>query len=232
MIDLLSKGKIEVNDSIYLKDPMSSKLGMKILAGGVDMLSEIGFDELTFRKLAFDIDTTEASIYRYFENKHKLLLYLTCWYWGWMEYRLVFTLANIQCPKERLARAIKLLTQEIDQNDNHDHIDTMKLYDILVTESSKSYLIKSVDKVNQDGAYLGYKKCVGRVSDIVLEINPEFQYPHMLISTAIEGAHHQRFFSAHLPRLTDQLSGEDSVVTFYLMMVFNTIGATYQEQTF
>ena len=33
----------------------------------------------------------------------------------------------------------------------------------------------------------------------------------MLVSTIIEGTHHQRFFAEHLPRLTNVVEGEDSV---------------------
>jgi hypothetical protein len=45
----------------------------------------------------------------------------------------------------------------------------------------------------------------------------------MLISTMIEGAHNQRFFAEHLPRLTDVIKGEDSVTQFYLDMVTKSI---------
>ena len=37
-------------------------------------------EEFTFRKLAQKINTTEASVYRYFENKHRLLIYILAWY--------------------------------------------------------------------------------------------------------------------------------------------------------
>ena len=58
-----------------------------------------------------------------------------------------------------------------------------------------------------------------RVGDIVLEINPTFKYPNMLISTVLEGAHNQRFFAQHLPRLTNTVEGEDAITEFYLQMV-------------
>ncbi|NQY67845.1 MAG: TetR/AcrR family transcriptional regulator, partial [Flavobacteriales bacterium] len=83
---LLSNIAIRVNNSIYLKDPESSDLGKNILGGGIDMIDEIGFEDFTFKKLAKEIGSTEASVYRYFESKHKLLLYIISWYWSWMEY--------------------------------------------------------------------------------------------------------------------------------------------------
>ena len=45
----------------------------------------------------------------------------------------------------------------------------------------------------------------------------------MLLSTVIEGSHMQRYFAAHLPRLTDAVKGEDSIEEFYKEMVFKTI---------
>jgi hypothetical protein len=43
------------------------------------------------------------------------------------------------------------------------------------------------------------------------------------VSTMIEGAHHQRFFADHLPRLTDSIKGKDSITSFYKEMVLKAI---------
>lgn len=40
----------------------------------------------------------------------------------------------------------------------------------------------------------------------------------MLISTIIEGAHHQNYFSKHLPALTDVEEGKNNIVEFYLKL--------------
>ncbi len=223
MKQLLSQVAFKINDHIYIKDPMSSDLGRRIIAGSVDMIDDIGFEAFTFRKLGNAISSTEASIYRYFESKHKLLLYLTAWYWRWMEYRLAFSLANVDSPEERLGRAIKLLAEEVTEETRDDHINRIKLYHIAINESSKAYLTREVDDENKYGVFGAYKALVGRVSDIILEINPDYQYPHMLVSTIIEGAHHQRFFADHLPRLTDVSDDHDAIVTFYSEMVTKAI---------
>lgn len=186
-------------------------------------MDEIGFDQFTFKKLAKYIGSTEASIYRYFESKHKLLLYFTSWYWAWMEYKLVFKLANIESPTERLERAIHLVTEQVEEDGNIPHINEIKLNRILISESSKAYLTKHVDDENKEGVFAFYKEFVQRISDNVLEINPNFKYPHMLVSTVIEGSHHQRYFAEHLPRLTDVISGEDAITCFYTKLVFSVI---------
>ena len=223
MSGLSTKVSIQVNSKIYLKDPETSDLGRKIISGGIYMIDDMGFESFTFIKLGLAINSTEASIYRYFENKHKLLLYLISWYWGWMEYRLMFGLANISSPVERLQRAITLLTEEITQDNSFEHIDKVKLNHIVINDSSKTYLTKQVDEENKEGSFLIYKEVVARNSDIIMEINPNYKYPHMLISTVIEAAHHQRFFAEHLPRLTDVVKGEDSITEFSKETVLKAI---------
>lgn len=222
-MDLLSNLSIRINEHIYHKDPQSSELGRKIITGSIDMIDELGFENFTFRKLGAHINSTEASVYRYFENKYKLLLYLTSWYWGWMEYRLVFGLANVSAAEDRLERAILIVTEEIAEDSNFSHINEVKLNRIVIAESSKAYLTKAVDEVNKEGVFAGYKQIVAFISDIILEINPSYKYPHMLISTVIEGAHLQRYFAEHLKRLTDCIEGEDSTTEFYRDMVFKSI---------
>ena len=223
MQNLVSTIAIKTNESIYLKDPFSSELGKRIVSGGIDLIADLGFEQFTFRKLGEHIHSPEASVYRYFENKHKLLLYITSWYWGWMEYQMVFSTANIASPEERLKRTVLLLTGPMESALSFPMINPENLHQIVITESSKSYLTSEVDDVNKRGVFQGYKRVVGRVSDIVLEMNPTYPFPHMLISTIVEGSHHQRFFADHLPRLTDQVKGKDAIAEFYTELVFKAI---------
>ena len=223
MDNLLSNIKIEVNDKVFIKDPESSELGKRIVQGTIGLIDEIGFEQFTFKKLAKEIKTSEASIYRYFDSKHHLLVYITLWYWGWMEYRIVFKLMNIESAEERLTIAVKTLTEVIEEDKDFNHINKVKLHRIVIRESSKIYLNKSVDNENSEGFFLAYKRLVERVVKIILEINPTYKYPHMLVSTIIEGAHHQRYFAKHLPRLTDVVNGEDAVTTFYQKMALTQL---------
>lgn len=223
MKQLLSSINIKVNENVYLKNPESSELGKKIIAGSIDLINEMGFETFTFKKLGQAIGSTEASIYRYFESKHKLLLYLNCWFWSWTEYKMMFGLANISSPEERLRKAILLLTQEVGEDNSFMHINELKLNQIVISESSKAYLTKEVDQDNKLGVYAVQKQLVQRVSDIILEINPTYKYPHMLISTVIEGAHLQRYFAEHLPRLTDTSDKDDYITAFYTELVFKAI---------
>lgn len=222
--------RIQVNSTIYIKDPETSALGQRIVAGSIELLCDVGFEAFTFRKLASYIGSTEASVYRYFESKYKLLLYLSAWYWRWMEYRLLFSLANVEDARDRLSRAINLLTAEVQEDGNFAHINEVKLHRLVVSESPKVYLTKSVDEENGAGVFRGYKDLVARVADVITELRPEYKYPHMLISTVVEGAHQQRFFAEHLPRLTDVVEGEDAITSFYRQLVFNAINIENTQQ--
>lgn len=214
---------IRVNNRIYLKDPESSDLGKSIISGGIDMIDAIGFEAFTFRKLAQQIGTTEASVYRYFESKQRLLIYLSCWYWRWVDYRLTLVTANIPSAEERLRRAVTLVVEQVENDTDFSHINEVKLNRIIISESSKAYLNKLVDDENREGFFYDYKLVVAHISEIVLELNPNYKYPHMLVSTIIEGAHLQRYFAVHLPRLTDVVIGEDSSVEFSVQLAFKAI---------
>ena len=183
--------QIEVNPNLYLKNPESSDLGRNIVSNSIEMINELGFEAFTFKKLGKKIESHESSIYRYFENKHTLLIYLVSWYWSWVEYRLVFATANISSSIEKLNNAIEILTQPMLVDQSISHIDEVLLSKIIITESVKAYHTKDVDDENKKGYFKTYKQVVQRVSDIVLEVDKEFKYPHMLISTVIEGAHQQ-----------------------------------------
>jgi AcrR family transcriptional regulator len=95
MQQILSNIKITINEKLYVKDPETSELGRNILKNSIELIDKIGFEAFTFKKLGEQIQSNESSIYRYFENKHKLLMYLSSWYWSWMEYRLLLSLIHI-----------------------------------------------------------------------------------------------------------------------------------------
>ncbi|MEO5642971.1 MAG: TetR/AcrR family transcriptional regulator [Bacteroidia bacterium] len=215
MDSLLSNLKISVSEGLFQINPSTSKLGKKIILNSIEMIAELGFEKFTFKKLGEVIGSPEASIYRYFKSKNQLLSYLISWYWGWMEYRLVFETTNISSPGIRLEKSIALVSSNISDNLCIEGIQIKKLHQIIISESIKSYLTKDVDKANKEGAFLNYKQFVERISKIIKEINPKYPYPQMLLTTIIEGAHLQVFFGEHLPRLTNKQKSPDYITKFY-----------------
>lgn len=223
MQSLIGQLEIKVNDKIFLKDPNSSDLGKNIISQSIQLIDQIGLENFTFRKLAKALRTAESSIYRYFESKHKLLIYIISWYWGWMEYQLVFSINNITALEERLRMAITVISKDIGLEESYGHIDLNVLNRIVISESAKAYLTKEVDDANKEGFYVGYKRLVARISDIILEIRPDFKYAHTLTSTIVEGVHHQKYFADHLPSLTDFKGDVKELATFYSDMALACI---------
>lgn len=209
--------QIRINERVYLKDPESSVLGRKIVASGIQLVDQMGFEQFTFKKLATHIGSTEASVYRYFENKHKLLIYLMSWYWNWLEYQLMFSTNNIASPDERLSIALRVVSQPHLLGNDDIHMDQAALHRIVVAESPKAYLSKEVDEDNKEGYFLSYKRLCKRIADIVREINPDYPSPTALISTLVESAHNQIFFAAHLPRLTELTRDNYDELTSFLV---------------
>lgn len=223
MKHLLTNIKIRVDEKVFLKDPENSEKGKKIIEYGIKLIDELGLEAFTFKKLAERIGTTEATIYRYFESKHKLLVYLISWYWNWLEYRLVFATSNIASPEDRLRVAIRILSGKISNDMDYAHIDEVTLQRIVTAESAKAFLTKEVDEDNKDGFFLSYKRLCRRIADTILEINPDYEYPMSLVSTVSESAHYQAFFAQHLPSLTNINNNENRLVDFLTDLVFSTI---------
>lgn len=222
MDELLKSVKISINAKIYIKDPESSTLGKRIVQESILMISDIGFEDFTFRKLGMRIKSNESSIYRYFENKHKLLLYLTSWYWGWLEYQLVFSTNNIADPIDRLRKAIEIVTKSAEEDSDFSHIDEVKLNKILVNENSKSYLTQEVDTENKEGYFVIYQRMITRLSAMIRDVEPNFAYPSSLASTILEGSLHQHFLKDHFTSFTD-CHDADGTTRYFATLVFNSL---------
>ncbi len=212
--------QVKVNPNLYLRDPQDTNLGRSIIEQGILLLDELGLEKFTFKKLAERIGSTEASIYRYFSNKHAFLVYLLSWYWEWMKFRLDFNTMNVESPKEKLKIAIKTIVDNIKLSTPAEYIDREALHRIVIAESTKAYHIKEVDEENKKGFFLTYKALSGKIASIIKDINPEFPYPNALASNLLEMGNNQIYFAEHLPRLTDlhrkDLNNEvEKLLTFF-----------------
>lgn len=196
--------QFEMNDKLFLRDPESSELGKKILLQGAQLMREIGYDAFTFKKLAMRISTNESSIYRYFENKHRLLVYMLAWYWRGMEYRIVFNTRNMTDVQQKLQVVLDSLLLKNDESfTDNIGFDIRLLHEIVIKESSKAFLTDHVTEDNNAKLFRPYKDLCALIAQVFLEINPAYVYPRSLASTVIEMAHYQHYFMHHLPSLTD-----------------------------
>ncbi|CAL2104395.1 TetR/AcrR family transcriptional regulator [Tenacibaculum sp. 190130A14a] len=222
MKNLLSNLKIEIPTGIYIKDPETSDLGKRIIENSIILIEEVGFEKFNFKKLGLKIGSNESSIYRYFESKHKLLIYLTSWYWGWIQYQLVIETYSIQDPKEKLSKAIEVVTKTTKQDSNFSHINEILLNRIVIDENSKSYSTKEVDTENKEGFFRLYKEVVRRLADIIIQYASTYKHPLTLASTIIEGALHQQFIRQHFKTLTNC---DDNITptSFFIDLTLNTL---------
>lgn len=222
MDGILMNIKIAVNEKLYVKDPETSDLGKKIIQNSILLINDIGFDNFTFKKLGDKIGSNESSIYRYFENKHKLLVYLSSWYWGWIEYQLLLAIANVNDPNEKLKKAITIVTEKIEDDSVTLHINEAVLNQIIISEFTKTILTKEVDDENKEGFFKVYKRVINRIIEIINEVNPQYVYAKSLASSIVEGALHQHFLKDHLKTITD-CNDINSPTQFYINLAENTL---------
>lgn len=194
---------ISINEKLFNRDPNSSELGKKIISHSVELIYELGFESFTFKKLAEEIGTTEAGIYRYFSNKHRLLIYLVNWYWSWLEFQVDYHTNNVTNPEQKLRKIIALLISDVREIEKQEHINKKKLYEIANVEGVKSFLTKQVYDDNKAQLFKPYKDLCARIANVMKEINPRYKYPRSLSSTLLEMSHFQKFFMQNLPSLTD-----------------------------
>ena len=217
--------QIKMNDNLFLRDPQETELGKKLLYHSVLLIHDVGFENFYFKKLAEATDTTEAGVYRYFENKHRLLIYLVAWYWNWLDYQISYNTKNIRKPESKIKKIIRLLASPVKDDHSISYINESLLHQIVVEQGLKAYLTKQVTENNKQHLFKPYKDLCARISGIMLECNPEFKYPRSLSSTLIEMSHLQKYFKDNLPSLTDFANSKDesNIVAFLEDLVFTSI---------
>lgn len=202
---------MSLNAGLYLREPQDSKLGRNIIQHSILLIDEFGFESFTFKKLAEKISSTEASIYRYFENKHLLLLFLVNWYWEWVNYLILFNTMNVEDSRKKLRIIIHSFVSASKDNPSVDYVNESKLHNIVIAEGGKVYHTKNVDDENSKGFFSSYKNLATSVSKVISQINLDFKYPYALATNLFEMSNNHIYFAKHLPRLTDISVKENDV---------------------
>ncbi len=215
----------KMNTHLFLRNPENTEIGKKIINIGAQLISENGIEFFTFKKLADAIGSTEATIYRYFENKHKLLTYIVDGYWYWLDYQVVFHTNNIASAQQKLEIIIAILTSQQPQTANQHFINKAHLQKIIITDSSKTYLTHQVTEHNKNQLFKPYKDLCARISQIILGLKPDYKFSKSLSSSLIEIAHFQEFFMINLPSLTDFGNDKDlkNLQYFLHSLVFGSL---------
>lgn len=204
--------KFALSENLYLKDPQESNYGKRLLSHSIELMDDIGFEAFTFKKLAIEMKSVEASIYRYFENKHKLLTYLSCWYWEWVHYLIDIHTLNIEDPKSRLKQSINQLLNASRQSNMTAYINENLLHRLLVVEGVKTFHHHGVDDENDQGIFNSRRNLIKKIAQLIEAINPRFTYSRTLSSTLVDMAVNQIYYAEHFPRLTSLTNDEEKLI--------------------
>jgi AcrR family transcriptional regulator len=206
---------IHLSPNLFIRNPQYTKLGRKIIYDSILLIDELGFEAFTFKKLALRIGSTEASIYRYFQNKHLLLTYLVSWHWEWVDYLIGINKSNIRNPKKRLLSVIQTLVSSMHDQAEIEFVDQGALCRIVIAEGTKALHTKAVDLENEQGCFYSYKKLLHHIADSIKEYNTEFPYPQTLANNLLDMAYNQLFFAQHfrsLAEFNEDKSQEDNLI--------------------
>lgn len=215
-----------MSDKLYLRDPQTTRTGQALITHSIRLIDQVGFENVTFKKIAAEMHSTEATIYRYFGNKFRLLQYLVDSYWTLINFQFGLHLNNITTPEEKLKVCIHLLagTRKFISVSS---IDTNALQRIVISELDKTYLSRSIDKDYRNGLLDPFKETCSILSSLVREVNPQYPFPNSLVSTVLNAVTHQPFYSEHMPSFSDITADNkhrnERLYDFVESFVFKTI---------
>jgi AcrR family transcriptional regulator len=214
MDTLRSHVSLVFDKGLYTKDPMSSAIGQEIIRQSVEMISETGLDQFTFKKLAQQLHSTESTVYRYFQNKHQLATYLASYHWSQMEWRIAFATANIDNDQIRFENALKELCKWVKDDLESTYINEAKLQRMVLVSGFNTFLPLELGKTEKMAYTSSYNHLCGRIAQILIKSHRQCKYPEALATTIVESVHHQMYLQLHTPHLTDIKSKDQQLYTF------------------
>lgn len=194
---------ISVSPNTYLRNPEDTDLGRKIIKHGIELLVESGYQCFNFKNLSKNMNSTEASVYRYFENKYMFLLYLTSWYWEYLDVQLMLNTLNIDDPKRKLYLMVQTIVRAADGDVELDYIDISKLHRIIVEQSPRVIHNKKVEACEKAGMFSNFKRLNSNIADLIIECDPEFKYPTTLATNVIKMSMDHKYYSEYICSLTE-----------------------------
>lgn len=220
-----SKYAFLLNDKLYLRDPMATEVGRKIVINGAPLFLEQGLEDFTTKKLATKANITEATVYKYFNNKHRLLQYYFQLYWMWLEQQIKVFTAIIDDPTERLTKAVQIICDIPEVAADPGVVSKEDLRALVIAEGSKAYLTHHVDEDNAKKLFAPYKHLVGLIANMIIEVKPDTPFPRSLATTIVEMSHSLEFYRLHLPSLTDFPGRENpgALKSFIYSILTNTL---------
>ncbi len=172
-------------------------------------MNELGLEAFTFRKLAERVECTEATIYKYFPNKQRLLQYYFQLYWMWLDTHCQQEGRSLADPWERVQGDIRSLCGLWAEDALAAQLDPVPLRALVIVEGSKSFLHRNVDEDNKLKLFQPYKDLCAHIAAELKACDSRCKHPRSFATTLIEMAHSLEFAMEHLPALTELNAGRD-----------------------
>ncbi|MFN8673027.1 MAG: TetR/AcrR family transcriptional regulator [Candidatus Sericytochromatia bacterium] len=198
--------RLKLDKALYIKDPEETILGKEIVSKSIELIYELGFEKFTLKKLANHINSNEPSIYRYFENKQQLLIYLLSWYWTWIEFNIDNNTRNIKDPRERIKIIIKIISNSLTYDAKFTHINEEKLG--LIAIRSYQGLFINKDK----NIFSAFDSLCNKVSKVINELDSNYKLPKTIAISLIKIIQEQLFLKFNFPDMTELKDDNDNQV--------------------
>jgi AcrR family transcriptional regulator len=209
--------RLEPDAALYIKDPQRSETGQALLRCGARLMAEGGIETFTLKKLSVEAGCTEATVYRYFGNKHQLLMYLMNLYWGWLLYHAKLETANLDDARMKLQRIIRLLSGPLPSMPDEEFAND--LFALALSEGVKTHLNYATGSEWKQGLFEGYERFAAHVEACLREYAPDYAYPMAWSATFIDAAMQQQFFLRHLPHFTELATGCSPLENFLMSLI-------------
>lgn len=205
----MSAVHLRPDPALSLRDPEQTEVGRAMLAGGLELMNDIGLEAFTFRKLAAEIGSTEVTLYKYFPNKQRLLQYYFQLYWLWLRRTCGREVERSRDPQDALRRSIEAICGVWPRDVPELQLDARALRLLVIEEGMKSYLHKNVDADNARRLFAPYKELSAFLAERLTACRRSVPMPRSFATTVIEMAHSLPFAMEHLPSLTELSSRKD-----------------------
>ncbi len=100
-----------------------------------------------------------------------------------MEFMVDFHLQNLHDPAIKIKAIIQLLTHEFPESSGGLDYNKKYLNQIVISDSSKVYLVKDVAEINKSEDFKPYKDMSAKNADVIVEYSPNNAFPKSLSRT-------------------------------------------------
>jgi AcrR family transcriptional regulator len=213
----------DINPNLFVKNPTDTDLGRKIVGNGLRLLHKTGIEQFNFKKLAVAAKTTEASVYRYFKDKHQFILYFNAWYWRYILFLVEIEIKTEQKPKDQLNSMLSFLYNKQKFKFKSEILDIYLLRELMLSESVRLIYTQNIENITKLNLLSDQIKFLEMIKNIIKEINPKIKYPLALASTIVEGIQMQNHFISHSLPLTDMQTSDSKSYSTYLDSLLTNI---------